>query len=106
MEIRRSKAQLEINLASAIKDNKKCLYKYVSSKRKTTESIHPLLDPGGNMATSDEEKAEVLNAFFASVFNNRTSCIEGIQPPQQKTKTGRTTPLQSRRRQSVTYCIT
>ena len=52
-EIRRSKAQLEINLASAIKDNKKCFYKYVNSKRKTRESLHPLLDAGGNMVTSD-----------------------------------------------------
>ena len=25
-------------------------------------------------------KAEVLNAFFASVFNNKTSCTEEIQP--------------------------
>uniref|UniRef100_A0A8D0F006 Reverse transcriptase domain-containing protein n=1 Tax=Strix occidentalis caurina TaxID=311401 RepID=A0A8D0F006_STROC len=73
-------SQLEINLASAVKDNKKCFY--VSSKRETRESIHPLLDARGNMVTSDEEKAEVLNAFFTSVFNNKTSCIEGIQAPQ------------------------
>ena len=49
VEIRRSKAQLEINLASAVKHNKKCFYKYLSSKRKTGESLHPLLDAVGNM---------------------------------------------------------
>ena len=71
MEIWRSKVQLEINLPSAVKNNKKCFYKYVSSKRKTRESLHPLLDAGGNMVTSDEEKAEVPNAFFASLFKTR-----------------------------------
>ena len=39
VEIRRSKAQLEMNLASAIKDNKKCFYKYVNSKRPGRDSI-------------------------------------------------------------------
>ena len=106
MEIRRSKAQLEINLASAVKDNKKCFYKYVNSKRKTRESLHSLLDTGGNMVTSDEEKAEVLNAFFASVFNNRLVVLRESSLLSQKTETGRTTPLHSSRRQPVTYCIT
>ncbi|KAK4832789.1 hypothetical protein QYF61_025657 [Mycteria americana] len=44
---RRSKAQLELNLATAIKDNKKCFYKYISNKRRAKENLHPLLDAGG-----------------------------------------------------------
>ncbi|PKU46309.1 rna-directed dna polymerase from mobile element jockey-like [Limosa lapponica baueri] len=37
---------------------------------------------GGNTVTKDEEKAEVLNAFFASVFNSKTSCSLGNQLPE------------------------
>jgi len=36
---------------------------------------------GGNVANKDEEKAEVLNAFFASGFDSHTGYSQGCQPP-------------------------
>jgi len=66
-EIRKAKAQLELRLATLVRDNKKCFYKYINNKMRAKESLHPLLDARANIATKDEEKAEVLSAFFASV---------------------------------------
>ena len=79
-KIRKAKAQLELNLATSVRDNKKCFYKYVNSKKNPKENIFPLMDREGNVATSDEEKAEVLNAFFASVFNSESSHPQGTPP--------------------------
>ncbi|PKU36355.1 rna-directed dna polymerase from mobile element jockey-like [Limosa lapponica baueri] len=86
-KIRKAKAQLELNLATNIRDNKKCFYKYINKKR-VTENVHPLLDDGGNFATKDKEKAEMLNAFFASVFNSQTTYPQGVQPPELEDKDG------------------
>ena len=36
----------------------------------------------GNINTEEEEKAEVLNAFFTSVFNSETSYPQGTQPAE------------------------
>ncbi|CAM4680883.1 unnamed protein product [Lepidochelys kempii] len=40
---------------------------------KAKECVGPLLNEGGNLVTEDVEKANVLNAFFASVFTNKVS---------------------------------
>ena len=80
-KIRKAKAQLELSLVFKVKENSKCFYKHINSKRKTRENLHPLSDAEGNLVTKDRDKAEVLNAFFASVFNSKACCSLGTQPP-------------------------
>jgi len=69
-KIRKAKAQLEINLATSVTDNTKSIYQYINNRRRAKENLRPLLDARGNTVTKTEEKVEVLNAFFASVFSS------------------------------------
>ncbi|KFQ62398.1 hypothetical protein N334_02973, partial [Pelecanus crispus] len=66
--VRKAKAQLELNLARDIKNNKKGFYRYVNQKRKVKESVPPLMNKNSDLVSTDEEKAEVINNLFASVF--------------------------------------
>ena len=66
--IRKAKVQMELNLVRDVKGNKKGLYRYIGRGRQANESVPPLMKGNGELASSDTEKAEVLNEYFASVF--------------------------------------
>jgi len=46
-KIWKEEAQQELNLATIVNDNKKCFYKYINSKGRAKEILHPLLDMVG-----------------------------------------------------------
>ncbi|NXO77031.1 PO22 protein, partial [Sitta europaea] len=73
-KIREAKTQLELNLATFVKNNKKFFCKYIDVKRAGKTNLCSVLDEGGNFVTAHEEKAELLNAFFTLVFNGKTVC--------------------------------
>jgi len=65
---RRAKVHVELNLARNVKDNRRGIFKYISSKWETRENVGLLLNEVGTLVMKDTETAELLNAFFASVF--------------------------------------
>ncbi|KAF4804122.1 hypothetical protein TURU_010492 [Turdus rufiventris] len=52
------------------------------SKRKSRSSLCSLADEGGKLVSADEEKAEVLNAFFGSFFSGKMACPQDNCPPR------------------------
>ena len=77
---RKAKARLELKLARHVKNNKNGFFNYISSKRKTRENVGPLLNEAGVLVTEDAEVAELLNAFFASVFTAKGGPQESQAP--------------------------
>ncbi|RMC06974.1 hypothetical protein DUI87_16426 [Hirundo rustica rustica] len=50
--------------------------------RKGKTNLCSLLDKGGNLISANEEKAELLNDYFASVFSEEMTCIQDNCPPE------------------------
>lgn len=65
-----------------VKDNEKSFYKYIGNKKTVKDILHLLLDAVDSILLQHEETAGVLNAFFPSVFNTRTSCPQATHIPE------------------------
>jgi hypothetical protein len=67
-DCRKAKKKLEMNIANDAKRNPKAFWSYVKAKTSMKTGVGDLKKDDGTKTTSDQEKAEVLNNFFQSVF--------------------------------------
>jgi hypothetical protein len=81
-EVKRAKRDFEKQIAKEVKKNPKTFWKYVNSKMKTTTRVSDLEQEDGTLTTSDQEKANVLNGFFSSVFTDENK--ENIPEMEKK----------------------
>ena len=81
--IKEAKKHNERNIAKDAKSNPKKFWKYIQERLKWNTDIGPLKKANGDMALSEEEKAEELNSFFASVFTRER--IDNIPDVEENT---------------------
>ena len=69
-EVSQTKCQKEQKIARDAKTNPKALFQYINQKTKPRETVPDLTKPNGELTENSQEKAQVLNEFFGSVFTN------------------------------------
>lgn len=50
-------------------DNERTFFKYIDGNKQCKNNICSVQDVDGHLTNRDMDKAEVLNTFFASIFN-------------------------------------
>lgn len=75
----------ERNIAAEVKTNPKAFFAYARSKTTVRDSVSDLKAPTGGVASTDCDKAEVLNNHFANVFTIEED-NEELPTPKQRTE--------------------
>ena len=70
LELRKAIRDYEAEIAKQAKRNPKAFYRYINSKLKTKTGIADLKDTDGKTVVDSDEKADMFNTFFSSVFTN------------------------------------
>ena len=74
-KIQEAQLTMERKIIEEVKYNPKSFWKYIQSKTKSKSPVGNVLDRNGNLTANHLETAEVLNQYFASVFNRDNSVI-------------------------------
>ncbi|PKU48851.1 dynein heavy chain axonemal-like [Limosa lapponica baueri] len=74
--VRKAKVQLELNLATDAKNNKKGFYRYVSQKRKVKQSVPPMMTKTGKLVT----KMRTLRYSTTSSATSLHTPLERMEP--------------------------
>ena len=79
---RQLRASFEEELTANIKHNPKRFWQYTNTRLKTRSRVEELHDESGAVASTDEDKAHMLNRFFSSVFTTEDLNTIPVPPSQ------------------------
>ncbi|XP_041474808.1 uncharacterized protein LOC121423522 [Lytechinus variegatus] len=80
---RELRSNFEKDLAKNVKKDPKAFWRYASDNLKTRKGLPDLKKTDGTFTSTDEEKAEILNAFFETTFTEEdTSSIPQLERRQ------------------------
>ena len=78
--VNEAKRSFENKVVQEVKENPKIFWSYVKYKRRSKSDITRLENEQGEVVNEDEQKAEIFNQYFSSVFvNEDTTNIPDIE---------------------------